>query len=72
MEKCYFNLNSTKDKAIHLLYAGFIFDYYEESVNECIKAFGEEKTQIAVFEFNKKFKSAGLNNIHKRRNKPIL
>lgn len=55
MTEHYFELNDAKDKAIHLLYAGFVCGYFDESKDVCIKEFGDEVTSTAIQEFNKNY-----------------
>lgn len=52
----YFDLNNAKDKAIHILYAGFVCGYYDECIEECVEEFGNGITNEAVHEFDEKFK----------------
>lgn len=52
MEEHYFELNDAKDKAIHLLYAGFVCGYFDKSKNVCIEEFGYDITENAIQEFN--------------------
>lgn len=52
----YFDLNNAKEKAIHLIYAGFVCGYYDECIEECVEEFGENITEKAVHEFYKKYK----------------
>lgn len=57
----YFDISKTNDRIIHLLYAGFICDTYNDSKKTCIDAFGMEATKKAEIEFNK-IKSAFYKN----------
>ena len=54
--KHYFELNDAKDKAVHILYAGFVCGYYDESIKECEEEFGEKTTKEAVVEFEENYK----------------
>lgn len=54
--KHYFELNDAKDKAIHILYAGFVCGYYDESKKECSEEFGEEITKEAIKIFDTDYK----------------
>lgn len=49
----YFDISKTNDKIIHLLYAGFICNNYNDSRAACVREFGKESTKIAEKEFNK-------------------
>lgn len=52
----YFQLNDTHDKIIHILYAGYVCDYYTEAKAEAKEQFGEDAVKIAEKEFNKNYK----------------
>lgn len=54
--KHYFDIDNAKDKAIHVLFAGFVCGYYDKTIEECVEEFGEKTTEEAVEEFNQKFK----------------
>lgn len=54
--KHYFELNDAKDKALHILYAGFVCGYYDESKEECSKEFGEKITEEAIEIFDKDYR----------------
>lgn len=51
--KSYFDMEKTSDKIIHLLYAGFVCDTYDDSIKACILEFGEDETIDAELKFNK-------------------
>ena len=52
----YNQISDTKDKIIHLLYAGYMANYYGQCIIECITEFGEEKTKEAIAEFKANYK----------------
>lgn len=56
MEKHYFDISNAKEKIVHILYAGYVCDYYEDSIIECINEFGEELTKKGVEYFEKHYK----------------
>lgn len=58
MSEHYFELNDAKDKAIHLLYAGFVCGYFDESKDVCMKEFGDKITAKAIQEFNDTYKNS--------------
>lgn len=54
--KHYGELTNITEMIIHILYAGYICDYYQQCLNECNNKFGKEKTKKAkeIFELNYK------------------
>ena len=52
----YWDFTSTKDKIVHLLCAAYVGGLYGRTIVECIKEFGEQETEEAVYEFKVKFK----------------
>lgn len=49
----YFDIAKTNEKIIHLLYAGFVCDTYNDSKRTCIREFGKDATIRAEIEFDK-------------------
>ena len=52
MSKHFGELETIDEKIIHILYAGFLNDYYEQSIKECKHIFGVQATKRiqALFE----------------------
>lgn len=55
--KHYCEIDDAKDKVIHILYAGFVCGYYNESLKECINEFGDIVTKKAAREFKENYES---------------
>lgn len=56
MNKHYRDFSTTQDKIIHILYAGYVCDYYTEAKKECEEQFGKKELMHAEKEFMEKFK----------------
>lgn len=56
MNKHYRDFSTTQDKIIHILYAGYVCDYYTEAKMEAKEQFGKDAVKIAEKEFVEKFK----------------
>lgn len=55
--KHYGELTNIVDKIIHILYAGYTCDYYQQCLNECKSKFGNEITEKAKADFELNYKS---------------
>lgn len=56
--KHYDDFEDITDKIVHLLYAGYVCDFYDKAINECIDNFGKNATSHAEQIFDLKYKTA--------------
>lgn len=54
--KHYDEIEGTVDKIVHILYAGYVCDYYQQCLADCEKNFGQSITQKAKYKFEKEYK----------------